>query len=181
MRAAISLLLAGSAALCFGCGGRRSESPAAAATPVRSAVAAVATPAAAPGFTPDLGELMTLQQMRHAKLWWAGEAGNWPLAGYELDELQEGFDAVVRYHPTHKDAPVPIRDAVPTIMDEPIAKTRQAIEKKDRRLFSASYTLLTEGCNACHQATNFGFNVVKKPAVNTFSNQSFAPAASLDK
>jgi hypothetical protein len=43
-------------------------------------------------FTPGLGEIMTLQQMRHLKLWYAGQAGNWPLADYELDELKEGFD-----------------------------------------------------------------------------------------
>src|SRR5947208_2225088 len=33
-------------------------------------------------FTPGLGEIMTLQQMRHLKLWFAGQAGNWPLAAY---------------------------------------------------------------------------------------------------
>ena len=28
-------------------------------------------------YTPGLGEMMTLQQMRHTKLWLAGDAGNW--------------------------------------------------------------------------------------------------------
>src|SRR5262249_41193919 len=46
--------------------------------------------AVAEAYTPGLGELMTLQQMRHAKLWLAGQAGNWELASYELDELDEG-------------------------------------------------------------------------------------------
>src|SRR4051794_1959718 len=55
-------------------------------------------------FTPGLGEIMTLQQMRHLKLWYAGQAGNWPLAGYELDELKEGFEDIVKYQPTHDDA-----------------------------------------------------------------------------
>src|SRR5215471_18604761 len=45
-----------------------------------------------PPYTPGLGEIMTFQQMRHVKLWLAGQAGNWPLASYELDELNEGFD-----------------------------------------------------------------------------------------
>jgi hypothetical protein len=40
---------------------------------------------------------MTLTQMRHAKLWFAGQAANWPLAAYELDELHEGMqDAATR-------------------------------------------------------------------------------------
>lgn len=119
---------------------------------------------------------MTLQQMRHAKLWWAGEARNWRLAAYELDELREGFDDVVRYHPRHKDSPVPVDRVVPKIMGEPLAKAGDAIAKKDPRLFRAAYDGLTEGCNSCHQATNFGFNVVRRPAENTFSNQSFAAA-----
>ena len=43
-------------------------------------------------YKPGLGELMTLNQMRHAKLWYAGQSENWPLAEYELDELQEARD-----------------------------------------------------------------------------------------
>jgi len=35
---------------------------------------------------------------------------------------------------------------------------------------------LTKACNDCHQATNFGFNVVQRPATNPYSNQVFAPS-----
>src|SRR5262249_32601960 len=53
-----------------------------------------------PAYTPGLGEIMTLTQMRHSKLWFAGEAANWPLASYELDELHEGMDDAATFHPT---------------------------------------------------------------------------------
>src|SRR6185436_14804061 len=43
-----------------------------------------------------LGEIMALQQMRHIKLWYAGSSANWELAAYELDELKEGFDDVLK-------------------------------------------------------------------------------------
>ena len=46
-------------------------------------------------YTPGLGEIMSLQQMRHAKLYFAGQAENWDLAAYELDEIGEGFDDVL--------------------------------------------------------------------------------------
>jgi hypothetical protein len=62
--------------------------------------------AAVEPFVPGLGEIMSLQQLRHVKLWFAGQAGTWKLASYEVDELDEGFDDVVRLHPTHKDSPV---------------------------------------------------------------------------
>ena len=118
---------------------------------------------------------MTFNQMRHAKLWFAGEAGNWKLAAYELDELGEGFDDVEKYHPTHKDSPVPIRDAVEKIMREPLLEARHAVEARDRARFEKAYDAVTDGCNRCHQATNFGFNVVQRPTSNPFSNQAFAP------
>src|SRR5262249_53615530 len=45
---------------------------------------------------PRLGEMMVQQQMRHIKLWFAGDAGNWPLADYEIDQLKDGFDDVAK-------------------------------------------------------------------------------------
>ena len=130
--------------------------------------------APAPAYSPGLGELMSLNQMRHVKLWFAGEAGSWKLAAYELDELKEGFDDVVRYHPEHKDSPVPIGEAVRRIMTEPLAEVGRAVEKGDREGFVRAYDALTDGCNRCHQATNFGFNVVQRPTSNPYSNQVFA-------
>ena len=179
----IGRLAAGAAMVLIACGQGDRARPGAAATPsAPGAISAAARPTPPPaGYVPGLGELMTLQQMRHAKLWWAGDAGNWRLTSYELDELAEGFDDIVLYHPTHKDAPLPIRDAVPKIMGYPLKQAREAIANKDRRAFAAAYDALTAGCNACHQATNFGFNVVQRPTVNTFSNQSFAPADARDR
>jgi len=109
------------------------------------------------GYQPGLGELMSLTQMRHAKLWFAGQEQNWPLAEYEVDELQEGFDLV------------------PKIMGQPLAGVRAAVKARDPRTFAAAYDALTAGCNSCHQATNFGFNVVKRPSSPSwFGNQTFA-------
>lgn len=139
------------------------------------------TPAgAAPGeapepYAPGLGELMTFQQMRHTKLWLAGQAGNWELAAYELDELGEGFDDIVTFHPTHKDAPVAPRDAIPRMIPQPLADLRAAVTAEDRAAFVQAYDALTTACNNCHQAMNFGFNRVQRPESNPYPNQAFAP------
>jgi hypothetical protein len=129
-------------------------------------------------FAPGLGELMTLQQMRHTKLWLAGQAGNWELAAYELDELGEGFDDVLKFHPTHKDSPVAPKDAIPRIVTQPIADLRAAVTMKDSAAFTRSYDALTDACNNCHQAMNFGFNRVRRPETNPYPNQVFAPPKS---
>jgi phosphohistidine phosphatase SixA len=126
-------------------------------------------------YVPGLGEIMSLQQMRHTKLWLAGNAGNWELANYEVDELGEGFDDVVAYHPTHKDAPVAPKDAIPRMVTQPLADVRAAIEKKDHAAFVQAYDALTTGCNNCHDAMDFAFNHVQRPATNPYPNQVFAP------
>jgi hypothetical protein len=127
-------------------------------------------------YTPGLGELMSLQQMRHDKLWRAGQEQNWALAAYEVDELGEGFDDVVKYHPTHKDSPLALKDIVPKIMGQPLRLARAAIDAEDPRAFAEAYDRLTEGCNSCHQATNFGINVVRRPSdMGWYANQDFTP------
>jgi hypothetical protein len=140
------------------------------------AAAACALAACSKGYEPGLGELMSLQQMRHDKLWRAGEAQNWALAAYELDELGEGFDDVVRFHPTHKDSPLPLTDIVPKIMGQSLRSARAAVDAHDARAFAEAFDAVTAACNSCHQATNFGFNVVRRPGDPTwYANQDFSP------
>ena len=124
-------------------------------------------------YVPGLGEMMSLQQMRHVKLWFAGQAENWELADYEVDELGEGFDDIVKYHPTHKESPVAPKDAIPRMVTQPLKDLRAAIEKKDASAFVQAYDSLTAGCNNCHQATNFAFNSVQTPSTNPYPNQVF--------
>ncbi|PYR98781.1 MAG: hypothetical protein DMG12_21840 [Acidobacteria bacterium] len=130
---------------------------------------------AQPSFTPGLGEIMTLTQMRHAKLWFAGQGANWPLARYELDELNEGLEDAATFHPTHKDAPLPIPQLITKIMTSPIHQLEEAVGAQDQQRFIKAFDELTDACNSCHQATNFGFNAVTRPTANPYSNQLFQP------
>ena len=132
---------------------------------------------AQPPYTPGLGEIMTFQQMRHAKLWFAGQNANWPLASYELDELNEGFEDVATYHPTHKDAQLPIPQLIDKMIKAPISQLDEAIKAQDQDRFTKTFDQLTEGCNGCHQATKFGFNAVTRPSANPYTNQLFAPSS----
>jgi hypothetical protein len=128
-------------------------------------------------YTPGLGEIMTLQQMRHTKLWLAGQARNWELAAYEIKELGEGFDDIVKYHPTHEESPVAPKDAIPRMVTAPVADLKAVIESKGALAFEPAFDALTKACNNCHEATNFGFNVVQRPATNPYPNQVFTPIA----
>jgi len=50
-----------------------------------------------------------------------------------------------------------------------------AIQQKNPVKFKSSYTLLTNTCNKCLQATDFGFNIIKITGNQPFSNQDFKP------
>lgn len=126
-------------------------------------------------YVPGLGEIMTLNQMRHVKLWYAGQNANWALASYELDELNEGLDDAAKFHPTHKDAELPIPQLIDKIMKAPISQLEEAVKAQDISKFNTAFDSLTDGCNSCHQATKFGFNVVTRPSSNPYTNQVFQP------
>ena len=129
--------------------------------------------ASKPAYSPGLGEFMLQTQARHLKLWLAGNAGNWELADYEIDELKEGLEDAVKYVPVYKNMPVgPMIDSA--IM-KPIDEVEAAIKARDRARFTASFDKLTEACNSCHAASNRAFIVVQRPTGVQFPNQSFTP------
>lgn len=125
------------------------------------------------GYVPGMGEIMGATQMRHAKLWFAGKAGNWELASYELDEIEEGLADAVKYHPVFKkDAPVSAM--LDKFTSPPLAELRRAVAAKDAAKFRSAFDRLTRACNACHEAAGQGFIVIKRPANLQFGNQEFA-------
>ncbi len=124
-------------------------------------------------YVPGLGEIMAAQQMRHAKLWLAGRARNWPLASYELDELREGFDDAARFQTVHDD--VPVAALIAKLTPEPLEDLSKAVASKSVAQFSRSFDKLTAACNECHRAANDGFIVITRPAASTFGNQVFSP------
>src|SRR5436305_11998527 len=87
------------------------------------------------GYVPGLGELMAGQQVRHAKLWFAGENENWRLAAYEVDELKEGFGDVVKLHPVLEDSHIPVSKLVPTIIEGPLGEVGAAVEARSKPRF----------------------------------------------
>jgi hypothetical protein len=125
-----------------------------------------AAPAAAEDHPPGLGEIMLFQQARHIKLWFAGNAANWPLADHEIDELKEGFDDVNKLLGG---------DTVEKAVGGPIAALEKAIDGKNRAAFTKAYDTLSAGCNACHQTLNHGFIVIQRPTLQPYTDQVFTP------
>jgi hypothetical protein len=120
-----------------------------------------------------LGEIMAQSSSRHIKLWYAGAAQNWKLAAYEIDELKEGFEDAGKYHPTHKNIKQSLPELLSLYMNPPLEQLEKAISGHNSSEFKSAYTSLTTACNACHQATDFGFNKIRQPDINPYSNQAF--------
>jgi hypothetical protein len=122
---------------------------------------------------PGLVEIMMATQSHHAKLWLAGNARNWDLADYQIDELKEGLEDAAKSIPDYKG--VPVGRMIEDLMMPPIAEVESAIKARDGAKFATAFEKLTTACNACHQGANRGFIVIQRPAASPFPNQSFAP------
>jgi hypothetical protein len=123
-------------------------------------------------YVPGLGEIMGATQMRHAKLWLAGQAGNWELANYELGEIREGLDDAARFDPVFKG--IPVATLLMKYIDQPLEDVGIAIESRDSTKFRESFDKLTNACNECHREAGHGFIVIQRPTMQPFSNQDFS-------
>ena len=115
---------------------------------------------------PHLSEIMVQQQMRHIKLWFAGDAGNWPLADYEVDQLKDGFDDVAKLLGG---------DLAQQHVGGAISGLEKAIESKDHAAFVSAFDRLSAGCNACHGTLDHAFILIQRPVLLPYSDQNFSP------
>jgi len=118
-------------------------------------------------YKPGLGEFMSGIQVHHAKLWFAGQNQNWPLADFEIHEILESLDDIKNFcsdRPETKSI---------GMIDLAIDSVSNAIQQKNLNSFKTSYVLLTNTCNNCHKETEHGFNVVTIPTNLPVVNQDF--------
>ena len=141
---------------------------------VLAAPAADAQVATTPAYRPGLGDLMTMTvQPRHLKIGLAGVERNWAYLHYEVHELEEAFERIVRLVPKWRDHD--IAALVASSVKQPIEDLEQAARQKSPPLFDDAYARLTAACNACHQSATVGMIVIQAPRAAPFANQDFRP------
>ena len=126
-------------------------------------------------YEPGLGDLMHALQLRHAKLWFAGQAENWDLAEFELEEIRENLDRVTRWHADNEDIPLPA--AMKAYTKEGVYALDQSIRKRDASTFVLGFDALTQGCNGCHETAKHGFIVIRRPTIDPVGNQTWTPSS----
>jgi hypothetical protein len=125
----------------------------------------------AASYVPRLADLMTVIQIRHAKLFYAAKAKNWPLADYEFEQLVGSLVEAGRYYP---------RTTPPMTLTEQIRKSlSEAIKKKNEAEFDQAFDEMNAGCNGCHRTASRAFIVIRRPSYpSAFSNQQYGPPPS---
>src|SRR6266498_5121494 len=120
-------------------------------------------------YKPGFGEFMTGIQSHHAKLWFAGQNQNWPLADFEMHEIKEALEDVQKFCSDRPEV------KAMGMINPAIDSVANAVRQKNLQLFKSSFILLTNTCNNCHKATEHRFNVVTVPTSLPVANQDFKP------
>jgi hypothetical protein len=125
----------------------------------------------ATSYVPRLADLMIVVQIRHAKLFYAVKARNWPLADYEMEQLAGTLVEAGRYYPT---------TAPPMTLAEQIRSSlSEAIKTKNEAKFDQAFDEMNAGCNRCHGAADRAFIVIRRPSYpSAFSNHQYSPRPS---
>src|SRR5262249_43240730 len=122
-------------------------------------------------YTPSLAVVMGLIQLSHFKLWLLGNVRNWPLAEYELSQMNATLQDARALFPN-----VPAADTSAMSAEE----LRDAIRTKDGAKFDAAFRKFTSECNSCHERAGLRFIKIRVPATSPImtsplSNESFEP------
>ena len=133
-------------------------------------------------YHPELGEQMLGLQIRHARLWYAGQAQNWLLAAFELQEVKEAFDAVVEQNPEHATfQPQRLADILPAMTKAPVAALRDAIDHGSKAEFEKAYDGLSAACSGCHKVAGNDFLVIQRPTAPILDNLRTTPPGAAKK
>ncbi len=128
-----------------------------------------AAPAAAPA--PELGQQMLELQIRHARLWQAGQSQDWLLTQFQLAELRESFSAVVELNGEHAALqPRRLADVLPAMTGPALKQMQDAVDANDEGKFETAYDALSTACTACHAASDHGFLVIQRPRTPMLDN-----------
>jgi hypothetical protein len=173
MRASVLLLIMLS---CVGCRPAAQENSAELASLKAELAQLQARPVAAAASAPELGQQMLELQIRHARLWQAGEAQNWLLTQFQLAELRESLDGVVTSNGDHAALqPKRLAQVLPAMLDPPLKQMQDAVDARDLRKFESAYDGLSAACTACHAAADHGFLVIQRPQTPILDNLRAAP------
>jgi hypothetical protein len=110
-------------------------------------------------------------QVHQNKLWFAGAAGNWDLARFYLDKIEE--DAKPLIGTATMVGSTDVSQIMETTLPPLLDALRTAAADRDGAAFAARYLDLVQGCNSCHRSAGHGYIVIQRPVQPFMDNQKF--------
>ena len=123
------------------------------------------------GLAPGLGEYMSTVQLHAAKLWFAGQASNWKLVKFEVDELGETMESAEALHAKRND--VDISTILLSVRKAQLPLFEQSIAKRSLSDFDDTYRQLLAACNSCHHAAGYAYIQIITPTREPVTNQQW--------
>ena len=107
------------------------------------------------GKSPSASVAMADVGFHWSNLWFAGQAGNWPLATFYFNEARNHVRWMTRINPNPKGPdgmPVDVKGIFDGIDTSTFAAVTAAIDKKDGKEFETAYRGALEACYSCHKS-----------------------------
>ena len=120
-------------------------------------------------YKPGFGMLMGHIQTHHAKLWFSGKHENWKLAEFNLHEIHERFEDLVKYKADTEE--VKLIPMIAPVLDS----LKKDIQEENVTKFKKNFGVLTNTCNSFHKLTKHDYIEIKIPDLESNYNQVFAP------
>jgi cytochrome c556 len=138
---------------------------------IEARIAKLEAAAAKPAEPPELGQQMLELQLRHARLWSAGQGEDWTLVLFQVTELGETAKEIVATNPDHAALqPARLAEVMPPMLDPAFKALRDSADHRSRQEFEQAYDQLSAACTACHTAASHDFLVIGRPTTPTLDN-----------
>jgi hypothetical protein len=115
-----------------------------------------------------------------ANLWFAVEAGNWPLARFYFDQARQQLRWTVAIRPERvlpDGGTLDVKGMATAVDLSALATVQYAIEDQDREAFDESYRQALEACYTCHKAVGMPYLRPQVPTAEVPSVINLDPSA----
>jgi hypothetical protein len=127
---------------------------------------------------PDQSHVMKDVAYHFSNLWFAGQAQNWPLAGFYLSETRSHLRWAVRVRPVRRTTTgeLDLRSILDGLDRSLLATLQKTIEGRDTAAFAKAYRDMVSGCYSCHQASEKPYLRPRVPGAPEGRMIEFTPA-----